>query len=80
MRDLARSCSSLTQLNITIKESVVRVAVMYSPREVGVEGRPDPKIVKPTDAILRLSATCICGSDLWPYWGVRTLDGPSPMG
>jgi threonine dehydrogenase-like Zn-dependent dehydrogenase len=58
----------------------VRVAVMYGPREVGVEDRPEPKLVEPTDAILRLSATCICGSDLWPYWGVRALDGPSPMG
>jgi threonine dehydrogenase-like Zn-dependent dehydrogenase len=77
---LTRSHSLLAQLNITIKESVVRVAVMYGPREVGVEDRPEPKLVEPTDAILRLSATCICGSDLWPYWGVRALDGPSPMG
>ncbi|MDF3015720.1 MAG: zinc-dependent alcohol dehydrogenase family protein [Thermomicrobiales bacterium] len=58
----------------------MRIAVMYGPREVGVEDRPDPKLVEPTDAILRLSATCICGSDLWPYWGIGALDGPSPMG
>ena len=56
-----RSHTLLAQLDITIKESVVRVAVMYGPQEVGVEDRPDPKIVEPTDAILRLSATCICG-------------------
>jgi threonine dehydrogenase-like Zn-dependent dehydrogenase len=62
------------------KESIVRVAVMYAPREVGVEDRPDPKIVAPTDAILRLSATCVCGSDLWPYWGIGTIDEPRPMG
>jgi threonine dehydrogenase-like Zn-dependent dehydrogenase len=63
-----------------IKESIVRIAVMYGPGEVGVEDRPDPKISAPTDAILRLSATCICGSDLWPWWGLEAIDGPRPMG
>src|SRR4051794_5756278 len=53
---------------------------MYAPGDVRVEDRPEPKIVKPTDAIIRLSATCICGSDLWPYRGVERLDGPRPMG
>jgi threonine dehydrogenase-like Zn-dependent dehydrogenase len=53
---------------------------MYAPGEVGVEDRPDPKILAPTDAIIRLAATCICGSDLWPYWGIEPLDGPRPMG
>jgi hypothetical protein len=38
----------------------------YAPGDVRVEDREDPKIVDPTDAIIRLSATCICGSDLWP--------------
>jgi threonine dehydrogenase-like Zn-dependent dehydrogenase len=37
-------------------------------------------IIEPTDAILRLSATCICGSDLWPYRGIDTSTGPQPMG
>jgi threonine dehydrogenase-like Zn-dependent dehydrogenase len=37
-------------------------------------------IEQPTDAIIRLSATCICGSDLWPYRGVDAGDGPAPMG
>jgi threonine dehydrogenase-like Zn-dependent dehydrogenase len=37
-------------------------------------------IVEPTDAIIRLAATCICGSDLWPYRGIEALDGPRPMG
>jgi threonine dehydrogenase-like Zn-dependent dehydrogenase len=53
---------------------------MYGPRDVRVEARDDPKIVEPTDAILRLAATCVCGSDLWPYRGVEAVDGPSPMG
>ena len=52
----------------------MRGAVMYRPGEVRVEDRPEPTILKPTDAIIRLSATCICGSDLWPYRGVEALD------
>jgi threonine dehydrogenase-like Zn-dependent dehydrogenase len=48
-----------------------------SPR---AEERDDPKIVVPTDAVIRLSATCVCGSDLWPYRGIEAVDGPSPMG
>ncbi len=47
---------------------------MYGPGDVRVEEREDPKIVEPTDAIIRLSATCICGSDLWPYRGAEPVD------
>jgi threonine dehydrogenase-like Zn-dependent dehydrogenase len=53
---------------------------MYAPGDVRVEERPDPKIHKPTDAIIRLSATCVCGSDLWPYRGADPVSGLSPMG
>ena len=58
----------------------MRGAVMYAPGDVRVEDRPDPVIQQPTDVVLRLSATCVCGSDLWPYRGVEKLDGPRPMG
>ncbi|ACZ42876.1 Alcohol dehydrogenase zinc-binding domain protein [Thermobaculum terrenum ATCC BAA-798] len=54
--------------------------VLYGPRDVRCEERPDPKIVEPTDAILRLPATCICGSDLWPYRGIDPVTRPAPMG
>jgi threonine dehydrogenase-like Zn-dependent dehydrogenase len=47
---------------------------MYGPGDVRVEEREDPKIVEPTDAIIRLSATCICGSDLWPYRGAEPVE------
>jgi threonine dehydrogenase-like Zn-dependent dehydrogenase len=53
---------------------------MYAPGDVRVEQRPEPGIVAPTDAILRLSATCICGSDLWPYRGAEEIKPPAPMG
>jgi threonine dehydrogenase-like Zn-dependent dehydrogenase len=58
----------------------MRGAVIYGPRDVRFEERPDPTIVAPTDAVIRLSATCVCGSDLWPYRGIESVDGPSPMG
>jgi threonine dehydrogenase-like Zn-dependent dehydrogenase len=58
----------------------MRGAVLYAPGDVRVEERNDPKIIEPTDAIIRLSATCVCGSDLWPYRGLEAVDGPSPMG
>jgi threonine dehydrogenase-like Zn-dependent dehydrogenase len=58
----------------------VRGAVMYGPGDVRIEKRPEPQILKATDAIIRLPATCICGSDLWPYWGIEALEGPRPMG
>jgi threonine dehydrogenase-like Zn-dependent dehydrogenase len=58
----------------------VRAAVLYAPGDVRVEDRDAPTILAPTDAIIRLYATCVCGSDLWPYRGVEPVDGPSPMG
>jgi threonine dehydrogenase-like Zn-dependent dehydrogenase len=58
----------------------MRGAVLYAPGDVRVEERDDPKIIEPTDAIIRLSASCVCGSDLWPYRGIEAVDGPSPMG
>jgi len=58
----------------------MRAVVMYGPGDVRVEERPDPVLHKPTDAIIRLSATCVCGSDLWAYRGTDQVDGPAPMG
>jgi threonine dehydrogenase-like Zn-dependent dehydrogenase len=58
----------------------MRQAVIYGPRDIRVEDRADPKIEQPTDAVIRLSATCVCGSDLWPYRGIEKVTGPAPMG
>jgi len=54
--------------------------VLHAPGDVRFEQVPDPIILKPTDAIIQLSATCICGSDLWPYRGLQKQDGPMHMG
>jgi threonine dehydrogenase-like Zn-dependent dehydrogenase len=55
-------------------------AVLHAPGDVRLETRPDPRIEKPTDAIIKLATTCVCGSDLWPYRGIETVTGPAPMG
>src|SRR5438128_4069737 len=54
--------------------------MLYGPRDIRFEDRPDPTIVQATDAIVRVSAACVCGSDLWPYRGIQPISGPTPMG
>jgi threonine dehydrogenase-like Zn-dependent dehydrogenase len=58
----------------------MRGVILHAPGDVRVEPREDPKIEQPTDAIIRVTASCVCGSDLWPYRGVEPVDGPVPMG
>ena len=58
----------------------MQVAVLYGPRDVRFEERENPKILQPTDAIIRMSATCVCGSDLWPYRDVNATPEPTPFG
>jgi threonine dehydrogenase-like Zn-dependent dehydrogenase len=54
--------------------------MLYGPRDVRFEERPEPSIVEPTDAVIRLIAACVCGSDLWPYRGIAPITEPTPMG
>ena len=58
----------------------MRGAVLHAPGDVRLDTRDDPRIEHPTDAIIRLAATCVCGSDLWPYRGIEAVDGPAPTG
>ncbi|MFE0521369.1 zinc-dependent alcohol dehydrogenase family protein [Streptomyces sp. NPDC058954] len=58
----------------------MRATVIHAPGDIRVEDAPEPKIVKPTDAIIRTVATCVCGSDLWPYRGLEPVGDPHPMG
>jgi len=58
----------------------MRGAVLHGPKDLGFEEREIPAIIKPTDAIIRTSATCVCGSDLWPYRGIQKIAQPIPMG
>jgi threonine dehydrogenase-like Zn-dependent dehydrogenase len=54
--------------------------VLYGPRDIRCEDVSEPKIVHPTDALIKLSATCVCGSDLWPYRGLNEVNQPMHMG
>jgi len=58
----------------------MRGAVIHGPRDVRFEERATPAIEKPSDAVIRISAACVCGSDLWPYRGANPITQPTPMG
>lgn len=53
---------------------------LYGPHDIRVEEVDQPRILKPTDAIIKMSLTCICGSDLWPYRGLEGHSEPHTMG
>jgi threonine dehydrogenase-like Zn-dependent dehydrogenase len=67
-------------LSFRTKEMNMQGAVLYGPRDVRFERRDEPKILNPTDAVIRMVATCICGSDLWPYRGLQAVAAPTPFG
>jgi len=54
--------------------------VLHGPRDIRCEDVSEPKILHPTDAIIKLSASCVCGSDLWPYRGLNEVSQPMHMG
>jgi threonine dehydrogenase-like Zn-dependent dehydrogenase len=58
----------------------MRGAVLFGPGDIRFADREMPGIEKPTDALIRIAATCVCGSDLWPYRGLQPINGPTPMG
>ena len=58
----------------------MKATVLHGPGDIRFEDVPEPVIQKPTDAIIRLAATCICGSDLWPYRGLQPQAAPMHMG
>jgi threonine dehydrogenase-like Zn-dependent dehydrogenase len=58
----------------------MRATVMHSAGDVRIEDLPDAKLVDPTDALIRITRACICGSDLWPYKNMELTDGGRPMG
>jgi threonine dehydrogenase-like Zn-dependent dehydrogenase len=59
---------------------IMRGTVLYGPGDIRFEDREMPRIEQPTDAVIRIAATCVCGSDLWPYRGLQPINGPTPMG
>ena len=58
----------------------MRATLMYGAGDVRVEDVPDSRLEQPTDALVRITASCICGSDLHPYGSMSPEDGPAHMG
>ena len=58
----------------------MRATVIHAPHDIRLDEVADPAIVEPTDAIIRLSATCVCGSDLWSYRGINDIAKPIAIG
>lgn len=58
----------------------MRATIMYGAGDVRIENVPDAKIVQPTDAVVRVTRACICGSDLWPYNKKEHTDSGCVMG
>jgi len=58
----------------------MRATVMYGAGDVRIENVSDPKIIEPTDAVIRVTCACVCGSDLWPYQKMEHIDSGRVMG
>ncbi len=58
----------------------MRATTIHAPRDIRVSDVPDPTITAPTDAVIKVTAGCICGSDLWPYRGENDIDAGSTIG
>ncbi|MSZ77045.1 MAG: alcohol dehydrogenase catalytic domain-containing protein, partial [Actinobacteria bacterium] len=58
----------------------MRATTLHDVRDIRLSEVPDPTIEQPTDAIVRVTAACICGSDLWPYRGENPITAGSTIG
>jgi len=58
----------------------MRATTIHAPGDIRISEVPDPVISTPTDAIVKVTAGCICGSDLWPYRGENDIDAGSTIG
>ena len=58
----------------------MRATTIHAPRDIRVSDVEDPKITAPTDAVVKVTAGCICGSDLWPYRGENDIDAGATIG
>ena len=60
--------------------TTMRGVVLHAPGDVRVDDREVPRVVEPTDAVLKVEVACVCGSDLWPFRGIAPVTEPRPMG
>jgi threonine dehydrogenase-like Zn-dependent dehydrogenase len=58
----------------------MRATIIHGPGDIRVEDRDYPVVQLATDVVVRVTASCVCGSDLWPYRGVKPIHRPSAIG
>jgi threonine dehydrogenase-like Zn-dependent dehydrogenase len=58
----------------------MKATLIYGPHDIRFETVPDPQILQPTDALVRVVASCVCGSDLWRYRGILPVNQPTRIG
>ncbi|BAS12278.1 uncharacterized zinc-type alcohol dehydrogenase-like protein YbdR [Arthrobacter sp. Hiyo8] len=58
----------------------MRATIIHGPGDIRVEDRNYPTVQLPTDVVVKVTASCVCGSDLWPYRGVKPTHQPSAIG
>lgn len=58
----------------------MRATILHAPGDIRLDEIPEPRLLRPTDAIVRVSAACVCGSDLWPYRGINPVNKPRGIG
>jgi threonine dehydrogenase-like Zn-dependent dehydrogenase len=58
----------------------MKATILHAPGDVRLEELPDPVLARPTDALVRVTAACVCGSDLWPYRGINEVAEPTRIG
>src|SRR5436189_2068323 len=63
-----------------LADQVMKATVMYKAGDVRIENVPDTRVINPTDALVRVTRACICGSDLWPYKAMEPSENGVVMG
>lgn len=58
----------------------MRATLIYGERDIRLDSVPEPSITAPTDAVVRVVAACVCGSDLWGYRGITPTKAPRRIG
>ncbi len=58
----------------------MKATILHAPGDIRIEQVPEPSLALPTDALVRVTASCVCGSDLWPYRGISPVSGPRRIG
>src|SRR4051794_5928886 len=65
---------------VRCKNGHMRATVLHAPRDIRLDDVPDPQLIEDGDEIVRVVASCVCGSDLWSYRGINEVTGARRIG